>query len=203
MTSTDVVDLPEDRLDDAARVLARAFHDDPLMCYAIPDAGVRASALPVHIAGLLRFGRLFGDVHTTAGDPVGAAIWQSPGADITPERFQEVDLDSGWRAMGQDAAVRLGEVMDHLDPIYEQDVSGDYWFLMMVGVDPDEQSRGIGRALLEPAMTRARAAGLPCYLVSFNPRNLSFYERAGFHRKSTAVEPTSGLTFWTFLRDPS
>jgi GNAT superfamily N-acetyltransferase len=203
MTARDVVDLPDAQLEGAARVLGRAFQDDPLMCYSMPDPELRARALPVHLAGLLRFGRLFGAVHVTAGDVAGAAIWQSPDADVTPERFRQADLDSGWRAMGQDAAMRLGEVMDALQPVNERDVSGEHWYLMLVGVDPDEQSKGLGRALLEPGMRSAEQAGLPCYLVSFNERNLPFYERLGFERATTDVEPKSGLDFWTFLREPS
>jgi GNAT superfamily N-acetyltransferase len=197
---TEVARLGETQIERAANVLARALHDDPLMVYAMPDADHRASALVGHFRGLTRFGHMFGEVDVTEGDVVGAALWQVPGADITPELAEKADLGEVWRSLGEDGAVRLGEVMDHLQPINASDISSDHWYLMMVGVEPEQQSRGIGRALLEPGINRATDAGLPCYLVSFNERNLPFYERLGFRVATSEVEPKSGLRFWTFLR---
>lgn len=65
-----------------------------------------------------------------------------------------------------------------------------------VAVDPRVQGQGIGRALMDEAMARARAAG--CYklaLSSNNKRNEAhaFYERLGFQRH--------GVSFVAHLRD--
>jgi ribosomal protein S18 acetylase RimI-like enzyme len=201
VTAIDVGLLPEHELHAAADVLARALHDDPLLCYVLPDPDRRAAALPKHFAGLVRFGLAFGEVDATT-DVLGAAVWQTPGADITPERMQAIAGHEIWTSLGEDGALRFGEVMDALQPVNETDVGGDHWYLMMVGVDPAEQGRGIGASVLAPGTAQADAARLPCYLVSFNERNLPFYQRLGFQVATSDVEPKSGLRFWTFLRKP-
>ncbi len=50
-------------------------------------------------------------------------------------------------------------------------------------VEPDLMRGGIGRLLVEDAVTRARAgAGVSRLEVTANPRALGFYERVGFVR---------------------
>ena len=74
---------------------------------------------------------------------------------------------------------------------------------MVVGVAPEEQGKGIGRALLQPSIKRADTAGQPCYLETAQPANVGFYDRLGFRRVVDMVEPQSGLRLWTFRRDPA
>jgi len=55
-----------------------------------------------------------------------------------------------------------------------------HWYLPIFGVDPARHGNGLGSALLRHATARTDAAGLPAYLESSNPRNVTFYERHGF-----------------------
>ena len=68
---------------------------------------------------------------------------------------------------------------------------------------PSHRGRGLGRALLQPVLDRADADGVPCYLETAQPTNVTFYERLGFRVLVHVVEPSSGLPLWTFRRDPS
>jgi hypothetical protein len=45
----EVAHLSEDQIDIAADILARAFHTDPPLVYAIPDAVERARKLPAFL----------------------------------------------------------------------------------------------------------------------------------------------------------
>lgn len=199
----DIVPLAADRIDGASGALALAFQDDPLHAYVLPDPEERAERSPAHFAILLRFGHLFGEVFTTRGDPVGAAIWQPPGADVTPERAAESGFDKLAEVIGQEALVRLGRVFDFLETHAAREMPTTHWYVMAVGVAPASQSRGIGTALLRPGIERAGAAGLPCYLATANSKNVAFYLALGFRLMVETIEPSSGLTFWTFRRDPS
>ncbi len=76
-------------------------------------------------------------------------------------------------------------------------------YVMVVGVSPGAQGSGLGRALLQPIIDRADAAGQPCYLETAQPKNIHFYEHLGFRRVIEIREPTSGLQLWTFRRDSS
>jgi GNAT superfamily N-acetyltransferase len=59
-------------------------------------------------------------------------------------------------------------------------------------VHPNAQGRGTGARLLAPTMQEANDAGVSCYLETFGDRGLPFYERVGFQRIATHVEPTTG-----------
>ena len=71
-----------------------------------------------------------------------------------------------------------------------------------LGVEPSEQGKGIGGALMQPILRRAGAEGLPCYLETQNERNLPFYERDGFEEVRDGEVPKRGLRVWAMVRDP-
>ena len=70
----EIVRLADPQIPAAAATLARAFHDDPLMIYAVPDAAERTRLLPDVYARMIRFGVLTGEVYVTAGTLEGVAL---------------------------------------------------------------------------------------------------------------------------------
>jgi ribosomal protein S18 acetylase RimI-like enzyme len=202
MPNIEVVPLAEAQIEDAGRALALAFQDDPLQSYVLPDPEERALRSPAHFSALIRFGHLFGEVYTTQGTPEGAAVWQPPGAEMTPERAVSAGLNRLPTLIGADAVERLGRVLDYLEAVHRRDVPPEHWYLMVVGVVPARQGQGVGRALLQPILNRADSAGLPCYLDTAQPQNVPFYQKLGFRVVAETVEPESGLRLWTFRRDP-
>jgi ribosomal protein S18 acetylase RimI-like enzyme len=198
-SSFEIVPLREADLPLAAVALSRAFHDDPLQVYTLPDPAERAALSPALFAAALRYGLLFGEVLTTAGRPVGAAVWLGPnGWDITPEKAAAAGFDRLGGEIGEDAAERFFSALAAGDPYHREAVPPAHWYVMVVGIAPEAQGKGLGRALLQPMIDRAAAAGQPCYLETANPANVAFYERLGFDRVAEIVEPRSGVRFWTF-----
>jgi ribosomal protein S18 acetylase RimI-like enzyme len=55
-----------------------------------------------------------------------------------------------------------------------------HWYLVVLGVRPDAQGRGVGRALVEAGLGLVDADGAECYLETSDPANVVFYERFGF-----------------------
>jgi GNAT superfamily N-acetyltransferase len=202
MTRPTIVGLAEQDVSAAAAVLAQAFQDDPLQTYVFPDPVERAARSPAHFAPLLRYGLLFGEVLTTARAPMGAAVWLGPNAwEVTPERAAAAGLDELSNALGAAAADRFFSVLEAVDPYHHRDVPASHWYVMVVGVAPEMQGSGLGRALLQPIIDRAEAEGLPCYLETAQPNNVAFYEHLGFRRLVETVESRSRLRLWTFRRD--
>jgi ribosomal protein S18 acetylase RimI-like enzyme len=81
-------------------------------------------------------------------------------------------------------------------------VDDDAWYLSIVAVDPRAQGQGLGRQLLEPTLAEADRVAATCYLETFNPRNLSFYERLGFGTAARFTEPTTGADYAVMVRHP-
>jgi ribosomal protein S18 acetylase RimI-like enzyme len=203
MKGSNIVPLSEENLGAAAQSLALAFQDDPLQAYVFPDPAERAKRSPAHFAPLLRYGLLFGEILTTQGRPLGAAVWLPPETwQVTPERASAAGFDDLPNILGEEAAERFFSVLGAIDPYHHKDVPPEHWYVMVVGVSPEARGQGLGRALLEPIMNRADATGLPCYLETAQPDNVAFYEYLGFKKVVEIVEPQSGLQLWTFRRDP-
>ncbi|MEN6387971.1 MAG: GNAT family N-acetyltransferase [Candidatus Cryosericum sp.] len=70
------------------------------------------------------------------------------------------------------------------------------WFIAFVGVDPTQQSLGIGSSLIERSIQKARRAGCSCVELDVdvdNPRAQALYERLGFHVVHTERQRTFSL----------
>ena len=202
MTSPAVVHLKGEDLGRAAASLARAFQDDPLQTYVFPDPAERAARSPAHFAPLLEYGLRFGTVLTTAGEPRGAAVWLPPGrTQITDDRATEAGLDKLPELLGVEAATRFFAALSAVEPYHKTDVPVDHWYVLVVGVEPTAQGRGLGRALLAPILQQADRDGLPCYLETAQPGNVGFYQHLGFRILRDIADEGSGLRLWTFRRD--
>jgi ribosomal protein S18 acetylase RimI-like enzyme len=69
-----------------------------------------------------------------------------------------------------------------MEKIHKKYMPEPHWYLLIVGVDPELQGRGLGSALVAEGLARADEANAPCYLETSEERNLAFYERHGFRR---------------------
>jgi GNAT superfamily N-acetyltransferase len=197
----------------AARVLARAFFDDVLYEYALPDPRVRARALPHFCDFGLIHAMVHGEVYTTP-EVSGVACWLPPGkTGFTAGRFLRTGVEILWRtglalpraflSLGREAQRRNQDITDHLQQVHKRVIKEPHWYLILLGVDPDFQGRGIGRGLLQPVLARADAAGAPCYLETQTESNVRFYEKLGFRVAHHGEVPGHALTMWSMVRDAS
>lgn len=194
--------LSEDQVDIAGQVLARSFDADPLAVYMLPDEEERRRLLPWHFECVTRYGVLFGDVLTTK-EIEGVAIWLRPGElEMTEERVVAARLHEAPSVLGEAAWNRFSTTVGFLEGLHGEDVPEKHWYLMVLGVDPAVQGRGLGSALMQPILSRADAEGRRCYLETSEAANVDFYQRRGFRLVREGREPSSGLDYWTFCRDP-
>ncbi|MGF1661706.1 MAG: GNAT family N-acetyltransferase [Kineosporiaceae bacterium] len=84
-------------------------------------------------------------------------------------RFVRRDPGGSWVADDSGTVVGMAEAVRR----------DGFWGLSMLFVHPDAQSRGIGRRLLDAALTHAEGAGVRMILTSLDPRALRRYSRAG------------------------
>jgi hypothetical protein len=103
-----VVLLKVKQIPQAAAVLARAFQDDTLQSYVLPDARERVMALPALFNAGIRHGQLAGEVWTTAGEPVGVAVWLRLGQEeMAPDQLEQAGFNELPSIMGADAFAGL------------------------------------------------------------------------------------------------
>ena len=185
-------------------MLARAFHDDPLMRYTIPDPAERGRLLPALYATMLRFGMLAGEVYATSDTLDGAAIWMPPNAQWTRENMEASGMHKTPTLIGDEAYQRYREVVSREWQARLREIPGTGWYLFILGVEPCDQRRGVGSALMRPVLERADAEQAVCYLETENERNVAFYLKQGFEVVVNGEEAgASGVRFWTFRRNPN
>jgi len=195
----EVVRLRDEQLPEAARVLARAFQDDPAWEWVIPDPARRVATLP----WLFRVGFdiTAGEIWTTRESVRGVARWLPPGrsqARVGPTLRALVSTPLRLR----DATPRFVAYGRAVEGLRARVAPGPHWYLAGIGVDPAEQRRGIGGALLGPGLAGSARDRLPAVLLTNSERNLSFYGRHGFDVVYEGATPDRGPPCWALVREP-
>lgn len=184
-----------------ARVLGRAFHDDPVFCWMQPDAARRTAALPGFFAALARhhFLAASGVEVAVSSDGVGAAaLWDPPGRWEQTPREQIAMLPAAIRAFrGRLGAGRV--LTDRMKAVHPEE---PHWYLAVIGSDPAVRGGGFGAALMRSRLDRCDAEGAPAYLESSNIDNVPYYHRFGFEVTGEIVIPDGGPTLWCMWRPP-
>jgi ribosomal protein S18 acetylase RimI-like enzyme len=163
----------------AARVLARAFRDNPLNVAVIGEGPSRRfRSNHATLRQLVPIGRSHGFAlgAVAGGQLVGALIGTGPGGyplppPSLPSRLRTVAVQ-GLRVAGRWRQVF--EVLHEVHPVHP------HWYVGVVGVDPSWQGRGLGGLLLSRFLASADDRGDPVYLETDRPENVGFYGRAGF-----------------------
>jgi len=202
MPTSSIVRLTEPQIQPAGQLLARAFFDDPFGTHIFPDHVQRQDGLTWYFTALTRASYWFDAVYVTADEVTGVAVWIAPDQTLTPQQIDEAGLNRTRTFFGTEAYERYHQIVDPLAVLHARDVPLPHWYLTLIGVEPDQQGRGLGGALLAPILAQAEATGLACYLETLTPQNVKFYERHGFHVVVEGVLPDCHLPFWTMRCDP-
>ncbi|NKB70510.1 MAG: GNAT family N-acetyltransferase [Candidatus Latescibacteria bacterium] len=197
----EITPLTQAQLPQVARILARAFHEDPIAQYMIPDEEERVQRMPGVFATFATYALLAGQVWTTAAAAKGVALCFPPAhTEMVPDHMAAAGFEELPAKIGEGATGRMFQVLDHIEQFHKRDMPEPHWYLMLLGVEPDQQGRGIGTSLVRKVLERADQDGVPCYLETANPQNVSFYGHLGFEVVVEDVEPESGVRFSTFKR---
>jgi len=186
-------------VDAVARVLSRAFLDDPVACHLIASDRRRASGLRAFFGVQMRRQLLaLGGVYTT-DDLAGGALWAPPGIPPTPLLTALVSLLPAAPYVAGRHFFRTLRGLGMIEAIHPKE---PHWYLAALGTDPDRQGQGVGSAMVGPVLARCDEDGSRAYLESSKERNIPFYRRHGFEVTGEVRLPGGGPTIWTMWRDP-
>jgi ribosomal protein S18 acetylase RimI-like enzyme len=182
--------------DAVAATMARAFFDDPLICFILTNEETRQTDAPNLFHLLFTLGLPHGACDVTMGYEA-AALWRPPGAWRTPwwdylangvEVFDIFDYGSARHAL------RVMDVIEKHHP------AEPHWYLQSIGTDPAKQGKGFGGAVMRKQLANADASGLPAYLESSKDANIPFYRSFGFE-VSGEIKLPDGPTLWPMWRE--
>jgi len=167
-----VREASSDELERVIAVEVLAFAADPPMRFLFPDPQAYLEHFPAFAEAFGGAAFEHGTAHV-AGEFSGAAMWLPPGVHADNERIGAVVAE----ALDPDIA---GDAFSVLKGMEDYHIEEPHWYLPMIGVDPAQQGRGIGSALLRHALAKCDEDHLPAYLESSRPENIPLYERHGF-----------------------
>ncbi|WP_211323634.1 GNAT family N-acetyltransferase [Prauserella marina] len=191
-------------IEPAVATLTAAFADYPFTRHII--------ASDDHLGRLARSNRLFlsdiglahGQVWVAAaegGDPDSVdavAVWTTPASsDGIAEAFAGI---AGELAdIAGDRVAIAGATEAALQP---HRPTTPAWFLGSVGVRPETQGRGLGKAVIEPGLLAADEQRATAYLETSLPANVMLYRKLGFEVTAEVKLPEGGPLTWAMYRDP-
>ena len=133
-------------------------------------------------------------------DDSAAALWAAPGAWTMP--LSQIILEAAPTGLAFRRrllrALRTQLQIEHL----HAGQSPPHWYLGYLGARRGRQGQGLGTQLLREVLACADTDGVPAYLESSNERNLSLYERNGFHVVGDLPALGHGPTIWRMWREP-
>lgn len=189
----DTVNVDQDNRAEAIRVLAEAFHDDPVINWCCNHPHTLAPFFELTLEPLLPHGLTYMDHQR-----LGAAAWQRPGQALKwPIRLSSAVT-----------ILRLGG----LKGIYRMLLSGrqterfhpttPHYYLFAIGVVPEAKGQGLGTALITEVLRRCDDEGIPAYLENSKEQNLPFYEGHGFKVMREIRFAPSAPPLWLMWREP-
>jgi GNAT superfamily N-acetyltransferase len=199
--SIDVRPLGRKDVRDAARVLAKAFYDDPVTSWMLPDDSSRLTALTRAFAPLARHHfvpRAGSEVGVRDGTVGAATLWDPPGQrkpGLVEQLITTPTMLWAFRSRVP-ASMRVMELMEKHHP------DEPHWYLMLIGSDPAVRGAGFGHALMRSRLDRCDAEGSPAYLENSNPKNEAYYLRFGFEIMGEIKLPDGGPPLWPMWRNP-
>ena len=181
--------------------MARAFVDDPVYEWFLPDPTTRLRRMTALNEALFpRFFPIEFVQMTTTANLGGVAIWCGPQRWEPPNSAMLGALPAILRNTGLGGAMKMMRAMGAMKQHHPKDAP--HWYLMGLGTDPPHQRTGVGTALVTPKLEECDREHLGAYLETQKPENVPYYERFGFRVTGEMDLPKGGPHLWLMWRDP-
>lgn len=198
-----IAGLERAQVRDAVDVLCDSHAEYPAFSHLFPDRDSRRRILRALFTATVQDARSFGAVLTAsvAGRMLGVGVWLPPGR-FPWSAWRKLRGTRGFLPVLRWAPDRIAEFSALGRNIEQAFPDTPHWYLEVLGVRAGAQGRGIGQALMRPAMGRADRDRLPCHLETSDPANIAFYERLGFVFAEQRQLIPGGPPHYTMRRRP-
>ncbi|MFD5519938.1 GNAT family N-acetyltransferase [Streptomyces sp. NPDC127066] len=192
------------------RLLDEAFQDDPVSNWVFPDPAQRRAKHPGLMAAFTDVVLAEGRVDL-AEDGSACALWLSVPAAGNHDGAGGNQGDGEGDGSDEDGPAQLREAVDPDNERIEligrltagiHPGGRAHAYLWMIGVTPERQGEGLGRALIESVLDRCDREGLAAYLEASNARSRALYERLGFALSGRPLDLPDGPRMWPMWREP-
>jgi ribosomal protein S18 acetylase RimI-like enzyme len=181
-------------------MLARSFDDDPVSRYLFPGPRRRRWSLRSFMQAAVRDALRHGEVWAATDDSrvQGVAAWLPEGSYPLSATRQARQLGAVVVSLLTPSTVPRGaRLVAQTQSAHPKE---PHWYLAVLGVEPADQGRGLGRRLLQPVLERLDREERAAYLETSKERNLTWYGRDRFELARTLDAWQDGPPMWTMWR---
>jgi GNAT superfamily N-acetyltransferase len=193
-------------LDPACTAAVTALEHDPFYrSIAVEFAGDnsrRRAALGAYFAYCIEEGSRMGRTAHLDDPRMGVAVWLFPQSGDIRQREALRKRRFLQKTLGAAGSLNYDRIVEYMHSRAQAIIPREAWYLSIIAIAPEAQGQGLGRLLLGPTLAEADAAGAVCYLETFSPRSLTFYERVGFSSRARIDEPTAQAAYTIMVRFP-
>ncbi len=191
--------LESSDLQSAAKLLAQAFFQDPIVCSILKKVEPNRRLTKLETMFQVALGeRVPGRMVLCLKDGGGVrsvALLYSPGS-YPPPIFLELSVLL--RCIFRTGFRGLPGWLVWANSIRKRHPKEPHYYLELLGTHPAFQGKGFGSMLMEEVCSLAEKEGRICHLETSNPRNLPFYKAFGF--ETVASETILGVETWYLTR---
>ena len=193
MSRAKIQTVQPSEIERAVAVELLAFVSDPVMRWLWPDPGEYVRQFPRFVRSFGERAFEHGSAHVSE-DFGGVALWLPVGVEVDGDAVEDLFRETTVEPV-------KSEMLSILEQMGSHHTQEQHWYLAIIGVDPAQQSKGIGSELLQYALAPCDEQGLFAYLESSNPRNISLYERHGFEVQGS-IQVGASPSVVAMLRQP-
>ena len=199
-----MIRIYKEKTEEVVRILSETMKDDPLNVFWFPDDTNRIQNLNNLFEPEVKYCFANGLVYATSENMEGVALWIT---DKSSTRTAGTLMRYGGLSLLFKIPLKILYEMKAYDK-YTQAVHHKYapfphWYLHNIAVKNEHQGHGFAGELLKPVLPELDRKGIPCYLETQNPHNVSLYEHYGFKLMEEADIPGNrGVKNRAMLRYP-
>lgn len=182
--------------DPSSQTLARAFFDDPLICFLLRDEATRSVRMPRLFRLLFKLALPHGACDVTSGYEA-VALWRPPGQWHIPLHQYIRNGRAIPGIFGFGGGFRPLRVMAYIEARHPAE---PHFYLQAIGTDPVHQGKGYGGLVMRRQLAAANRQGMPAYLESSKEKNIPFYQSFGFEVTGEIRVPNGGPTLYPMWR---
>ena len=199
MTKIKITSLNTQDTEKVIEVLFAAFEQDPLMLYFFGNEYQNlAKYVMEYLCNLAHLSNLSLWGATFEGELKGVAL-------ITPPEAVNRNQQQAIAKLDEQLAIAVGEaVFTRIEAYFQIMEAGKpkqpHFYIDILGVMPETQGQGVGKALLEAIHKMSESSPQSCgvALDTENERNLGFYESLGY--SVSTITNLERLKIWSMFR---
>lgn len=186
-----------------AEALYEALRDDAFyvtMEKSVTDGSSRDAMLRYMDYSMIE-GEKYGELVIPSCHDHGSSIWAKPLQKRLAMEKSSAKKNFLINEMGEVSLRTYNSIVNLMAENAVSLVEKNFWYLSIIGILPEFQGQGHGFGLVKDVLKKTDELGVPTYLETFSPRNISFYHRLGFQVAGSFHEPTTNAEYWLMIRN--